>query len=71
MTLIKIKEVMKVTCLARPTIYKYISKGSFPKPVSLGGRAVAWVAEEIDEWIESRVAERDNGTDKTKNKESS
>lgn len=70
MTLIKIKEVMKVTCLARPTIYKYISKGSFPKPVSLGGRAVAWVAEEIDEWIEGRVAERDSGTGKTKNKES-
>jgi len=69
MTLIKIKAVMKVTCLARPTIYKYISKGSFPKPVSLGGRAVAWVAEEIDEWIESRIVERDNVSDKTKNKE--
>jgi len=50
---------MNVTSLARPTIYKYMAKGQFPKPVSLGGRAVAWVAEEIDDWIMQCIAERD------------
>ena len=71
MTLIKIKEVMSITSLARPTIYKYIKNGAFPRPVSLGGRAVAWVREEIEEWIEQRIAERDNELEQTKNKEGS
>lgn len=69
MTLIKIKEVMSITSLARPTIYKYIKNGTFPRPVSLGGRAVAWVREEVEEWIEQRIAERDNELEQTKNKE--
>ncbi|MDV6326865.1 AlpA family transcriptional regulator [Idiomarina sp. Sol25] len=59
MKLMKVKEVMHATSLARPTIYKYMAKGQFPKPVSLGGRAVAWVADEIDDWIMQCIAERD------------
>lgn len=60
MKLMKIKEVMNATTLARATIYKYMDLGRFPKPVSLGGRAVAWVADEIEDWIAQRVTERDN-----------
>ncbi|RUO26001.1 transcriptional regulator [Aliidiomarina minuta] len=60
MKLMKIKEVMNVTTLARATIYKYMDLGRFPKPVPLGGRAVAWVADEIEDWIAQRVTERDN-----------
>lgn len=60
MKLIKITEVMNVTTLSRATMYKYMDLGRFPKPVPLGGRAVAWVADEIDDWIAQRVAERDN-----------
>ncbi|HAS21597.1 MAG TPA: transcriptional regulator [Idiomarina loihiensis] len=71
MTLIKIKDVMKATSLARPTIYKYIKNGTFPRPVSLGGRAVAWVREEIEDWIEQRVAERDSEIKQIKNEEGS
>lgn len=37
------------------TIYLLIKSGKFPKPVSLGGRAVAWRESEIDQWIESRI----------------
>ncbi|WP_289118182.1 AlpA family transcriptional regulator [uncultured Idiomarina sp.] len=63
MKLMKVKEVMHATSLARPTIYKYMAKGQFPKPVSLGGRAVAWVADEIDDWIMQCIAERDAESD--------
>lgn len=60
MRLMKIKEVMQVTTLARATVYKYMELGSFPKPVSLGGRAVAWVADEVEDWVAQRIAERDD-----------
>lgn len=58
MRLIRLKEVMRVTGLARSTIYKYIAEESFPKPVSLGERSVGWVDDEVQDWIMARVEER-------------
>jgi prophage regulatory protein len=58
MRLIKMTEVVHSTSLARSTIYKYIAANTFPKPVPLGGRAVAWVQAEVDAWIDSKIAVR-------------
>ncbi|MGL4936434.1 helix-turn-helix transcriptional regulator [Shewanella sp.] len=57
--LIRLKDVIACTGLARSTIYKYIDEGIFPKAVSLGGRAVAWVESEVQQWILARIAARD------------
>lgn len=62
MRLIKLVKVMDNTGLSRSTIYKYISDGSFPKPVSLGVRNVAWVESEVEDWILERIRERDDET---------
>ena len=35
-------EVSKLTGLARATIYKKVSDGSFPAPIRLGARSVGW-----------------------------
>lgn len=59
--LIKLKDVMASTGLGRSTIYKYIEDGKFPKSVSLGCRAVAWVESEIQDWILERIEEREIG----------
>ena len=32
--------------------------GQFPKRIRLGACRVAWVAEEVDDWIEERIANR-------------
>ena len=32
-------------------------RGRFPRPVSLGSRAVSWLESEVDEWIRERIAE--------------
>jgi len=56
---IKLKEVMGITCLCKASIYRMIAAGEFPKQVSLGERAVAWVEEEILDWVQARVDERD------------
>ncbi|QYJ85859.1 AlpA family transcriptional regulator [Shewanella mesophila] len=60
MRLIKLKEVMDCTGLGRSTIYNYIADETFPKPVSLGARAVAWVESEVQDWILERITERDD-----------
>jgi len=47
-------KVLKRTGLANSTMYYFIKKGMFPKPVKLGKRTVAWKKSTIDKWIESR-----------------
>lgn len=60
MRLIRLNEVLHITGLSRSTVYKYAADGVFPKPVSLGDRAVAWVENEINDWLSARIYERDN-----------
>ena len=55
---IRLKEVMACTGLARATIYKYMSEDSFPKTISLGDRAVAWIESEVVEWMLAKIERR-------------
>ncbi|WP_105901866.1 AlpA family transcriptional regulator [Vibrio gangliei] len=55
MRLIRLKEVINLTALSRSSIYKKMNEGTFPKTVSLGDRAVAWVESDINEWIDRMV----------------
>lgn len=59
MRILRLKDVISQTGLARSTIYKYIHADSFPKPVPLGGRSVGWVESEIQVWIAERIENRD------------
>lgn len=58
MRILRIKDVIEKTGLARSTIYKYIDIGSFPKPITLGGRSVGWVDSEVHEWIVEKIENR-------------
>jgi prophage regulatory protein len=57
--IIRLREVIYLTGLARSSIYRYIEEGTFPKSVSLGDRCVGWVDSEVQEWILARIKERD------------
>ena len=68
--LIRLPEVLSRTGYGRTTIYRKMEDGSFPRSVKLGGppidpnvfdsRAIAWIEEEVEQWIESRIEERDS-----------
>jgi prophage regulatory protein len=60
MKVLRLKEVMRLTGLARSTVYDYITKQQFPKPITLGDRAVGWLEHEIQDWINERIAIRDS-----------
>ena len=49
--ILRLPAVKARTGLSRSTIYLRISEDRFPKPVSLGDRAVGWIEEEIDDWL--------------------
>ena len=59
MNLIRLKEVIHLTGLTRSSIYKFMKNGCFPKSISLGARAVSWPESDIQEWIKSKIQERD------------
>ena len=35
----------------------WLEQRCFPRPVSLGSRAMGWVEAEVDEWMRERIAE--------------
>ena len=58
--ILRLPEVKRSTGLARSTIYFRIAQGTFPKPVSLGARAVGWLETEVQQWLQRRIeASRD------------
>ena len=54
-TILRLPAVKARTGLSRSTIYLRISNGTFPTPVSLGGRAVGWIETEIQDWLEKQI----------------
>lgn len=47
--------VQQITGLSRSSIYRMMAAGEFPQPVHLGAKAVAWRADEVAAFIESRT----------------
>ncbi|MBF4376377.1 AlpA family transcriptional regulator [Vibrio anguillarum] len=56
--LIRFREVLTMTGLSRSSLYRFIEENQFPTQVQLGGRAVAWVEGEVQEWIAQRITNR-------------
>lgn len=53
--LIRLPEVMNRTGYGKAWIYRLISEGRFPAPIKIGIRSVAFIEEEIDEWIQTVI----------------
>jgi len=52
--LLRIKSVQDLTGLRKSSLYAFVKEGSFPSPVKIGKRAVAWKSTDINEWIKTR-----------------
>lgn len=64
------KQVEAKTGLARSSIYARMTLDprrpkqfdpTFPRPVRLGARCVAWLETEVDDWMAAQVGRRDGG----------
>jgi prophage regulatory protein len=53
--LLRLPQVMNRVGLRPTRIYELMGDGSFPKPIRLGERAVAWLETEVDTWIEAQA----------------
>jgi prophage regulatory protein len=59
--LVRERDLPTYAGLKRTQIAELIKRGEFPRPIRLsdGGRAKAWVAEELVIWQRQRLAKRD------------
>lgn len=55
-----IKEIIRVPPL---TVRRWVVEGTFPKPVPMGHKRgpnrIAWIASEVQAWIDRKIAARD------------
>lgn len=47
----RMRDVLRITGLSRPTVYRRITACRFPRPIHLGGRACGWQYAALQEWI--------------------
>ena len=50
----RLSKVEDTTGYKKSKIYQMVRDGEFPAPVKLGARHVAWIEEEVQEWINNR-----------------
>lgn len=55
------KQVEARIGLKKSTLYQRVADGTFPKPVSLGLRAVGWVEAEVNSWLANQIAQSRKG----------
>lgn len=60
MKLLKKRQVCEKVAYSPAHIDRLEAQGKFPKRLRLGQQRVAWVEQEIDDWIQERIAERDS-----------
>ena len=53
--ILRLPEVISIVGMSRSSIYKKISCGLFPQPVSLGSRAMGFLNSEIGEYLTAIV----------------
>ena len=53
--ILRLPNVLDRTGLSRSTVYLRVTEGRFPRPVSLGARAVGWIETEVEEWISRQI----------------
>jgi len=52
--ILRLPIVLDRTGLSRSTVYQRVTEGKFPRPVSLGARAVGWIETESRSGLQAR-----------------
>jgi prophage regulatory protein len=51
----RLPTVQAQTGLSKSEIYRRIKLGTFPQPLKLGARAIAWPAAAIEAWVKALI----------------
>ena len=51
-------EVIHICGLSRPSIYRLMDTGEFPRQISVGDRSVRWIEGEVVDWVKQTIEHR-------------
>lgn len=55
--LLNVEAVLSSTGFTKPTMYRWIKEGKFPKPIKIGNsRSSRWVDKDIEQWINDQIS---------------
>lgn len=54
--LLRLKKVIETTGRCRSGIYSDVKAGTFPPPIKISERCIAWFEDVIEKWMEERAA---------------
>ena len=54
---LRLSAVMKITAIARSTIWLWVKEGKFPQPIKLSPRVTVWKESDIQDWMKNKVKE--------------
>jgi prophage regulatory protein len=54
--LYRVKDLLTQIRMSRSSIWAGVKAGTFPKPIRIGSRSVAWTQQQLDDWLASRKA---------------
>lgn len=60
--ILRLSSVKQKTGLGRSTIYSYMQRGLFPKPILLGSKCVGWLANEVEGWLAQQIKSSRGGS---------
>ena len=55
MSYLELRDVIKTTSLSKATIYRMMRNGEFPKQRKISMRRVAWLKEDVTDWVEKKA----------------
>jgi prophage regulatory protein len=57
---LRFPEVLALTgARSRQTVYNWVERGTFPKPIKIGPNAIGWLKSECDEWKNQLITNRE------------
>jgi prophage regulatory protein len=61
MRVLRYEQLKHKVPLSKPHIDRMEADGKFPKRIQLGPKSVAWIEDEVDEWLRQLVAAQRGG----------
>jgi prophage regulatory protein len=55
-SLLRFRQLREIVPLSRSEIYRRIALGTFPKPIKLGERVVAWDSDAVQAYVQEMLA---------------
>lgn len=57
-SILRIKAVMERTGLTRPTLYRKVAEGTFPRQIHISTNCIGWRESDVNEWLRNPMGYR-------------